>query len=238
MSDHADRLILDIGNTRVHWRLGVQSGDAVVAELLSGEPLSDTIRPSTVGTVVCARVGDARVEALLRSQFDRAHWSTVSRVDWLEGRTNYDLNQLGVDRALALLGAVTQYPELESRGVVVVDAGTAVTLDVYVEGHHQGGWIMPGYRRWHDALYGGTQMPHGLTESLRPGLGSSTPEAIGYAWLQSVLALIDQACRRAPGCGLVLTGGDAHRLTAHCGGDALQVSDLVLTGIEAWSSIR
>lgn len=236
MSDHGNRLILDIGNTRVHWRFAGQSGDAEVSELLAGQSLSDRLEPSVVESVVCARVGEARVETHLRNTFSKVPWSSVSRVTWLEGRSVYDLNQLGIDRALALLGAVTYNPEFESRGVVVVDAGTAVTLDVYASGRHLGGWIMPGYRRWHDALYGGTQIPHRLAENPEPALGASTPQAIGHGWLQAVLALIDQACRRAPGCALVLTGGDAHRLIDYCGDDTELISDLVLTGIEAWSS--
>jgi len=238
VSDQGNRLILDIGNSRVHWRLAGQSSDAEASELLAGQSLKDRLDPSLVESVVCARVGEARVEAHLRDTFSDVPWTSVSRVSWLEGRSVYDLNQLGTDRALALLGAVTHNPELESRGVVVVDAGTAVTLDVYGSHRHLGGWIMPGYQRWHDALYGGTQIPPRLAGDPEPALGASTPQAIGHGWLQAVLALVDQACLRVPGCAVILTGGDAHRLIDHCDHDAELVSGLVLTGIEAWSSQR
>ena len=49
---------------------------------------------------------------------------------------------LGVDRWLVVLAAAKLYP---GRTSLIVDAGTATTLDVLIDGkQHLGGWIVPG----------------------------------------------------------------------------------------------
>ncbi|NVJ64905.1 MAG: type III pantothenate kinase [Gammaproteobacteria bacterium] len=60
---------------------------------------------------------------------------------------------LGIDRWLAMVGAIEQ----TDKAFAVLDAGTAITLDlVDVDGKHLGGHIVPGAKLMQKALFGDT----------------------------------------------------------------------------------
>jgi type III pantothenate kinase len=55
-----------------------------------------------------------------------------------------DSSKLGVDRFLAMLGALKHFPNSH---LLIIDVGSAVTFDVINnKGEHQGGLIMPGLK--------------------------------------------------------------------------------------------
>ena len=103
----------------------------------------------------------------------------------------------GIDREAACLGA--------GEGVVI-DAGTALTLDIVRDGRHLGGWIWPGVKRWREAMAGiSARLDHEpRSVSALPPL--STAEAVWDALLGSVRRCIE--CH-ASGMPVTVTGGDA-----------------------------
>ncbi|WP_352284776.1 type III pantothenate kinase, partial [Pseudoalteromonas sp. Q18-MNA-CIBAN-0097] len=65
------------------------------------------------------------------------------------------VGNLGIDRWLALIAGFTLYP---NTACIVVDAGTATTIDVLdSEGLHLGGWILPGLDLMTSSLTQNTQ---------------------------------------------------------------------------------
>ncbi|MFN4264085.1 MAG: type III pantothenate kinase [Thioalkalivibrionaceae bacterium] len=68
--------------------------------------------------------------------------SGVTGVNRLAWSTVYAPDQLGIDRFLAQLGAMSRWG-LDFDGWIV-DAGTAITVDRLRAGQHLGGWILPG----------------------------------------------------------------------------------------------
>lgn len=139
--------------------------------------------------------------------------------------------QLGIDRWLAMLAAHSLYPQ----GFVLVDAGSALTIDrVDAQGQHQGGLIVPGF----DAMLAGLSTvtrlncdaiatPRGLA------LTNNTQSAIGSGCATALVGTIKECV-----CAddkLLITGGDAHWLLPllHAAGltHAEQALHLVLKGL-------
>lgn len=120
--------------------------------------------------------------------------------------------KLGVDRWLAIVGAVAHY----GKPVVVWDLGTATTLDaVDAGGQHVGGLIYPGPATMLNALARDTKLkvPQDLAgATIEPG--RSTSSCIGNGVLAAQVGALNQFLRNATGSlgdtpGLVVTGGAA-----------------------------
>lgn len=90
---------------------------------------------------------------------------------------------------------------------VVIDAGSAITIDVMQQGVHLGGYILPGvtsyiemYKRISPAL---DVLPSLSTEL--NALPQNTKEALGYGMLKSIIGLIDEASKEK---NIYFCGGD------------------------------
>lgn len=149
---------------------------------------------------------------------------------------------LGPDR---LAGAVAAAGLRPGRDTLVVDAGTALKLDlVTADGTYHGGSIAPGLRLRLQALHTFTgRLP---LLALPPAeeavqlMGDATASAMLSGVLRGAAAevagLVAEYQRHYPGLGVVLTGGDAPYLHAALAGAAqgriFAVPELVLLGLE------
>ncbi|QOL27214.1 type III pantothenate kinase [Thalassotalea sp. LPB0316] len=139
------------------------------------------------------------------------------------GYDNYQ--QLGVDRWLAILGADSLKPNTH---VVIIDAGTATTVDILTaDKRHLGGWILPGVETIHDAI---TTRAANVKSTYQPidqlAFGKSTQENVNQASWAATLGLIEMACKIleqtiatntdennfAQTTELIFTGGNGERL--------------------------
>ena len=236
-------LEFDIGNSALKWRLLDESARVVERGLVpAGDGLDGIPVSVAVDRVRLASVADAQVTDAIAAQV-KARWGRVAEVA-STGRECAGLKnsyrepaRMGVDRWLAMLAAYHRY----RRAVLVVDAGTALTLDfVDDSGQHAGGYILPGQQLTQRSL---------LTETRRvrfsePGEaelapGCSTAAAVrNGAWL-ALGASADYAARqsRQRWCddfALVITGGDGALLAnglADSGQASQLVPDLVFDGL-------
>jgi type III pantothenate kinase len=145
--------------------------------------------------------------------------------------------RLGVDRWVAMIGA---WAELES-ACVVVDAGTAVTIDaIDNEGRHLGGQIFPGVRLMFQALNASTSDIPAVAGRLpaATGLdmfGDTTSKAVQHGAWNAVTGAVDRAITtlrsNAYDPAVVLTGGDASRMLTALGTEPLHRPHLVLQGL-------
>ncbi|MFH7245543.1 MAG: pantothenate kinase [Spirulina sp.] len=122
---------------------------------------------------------------------------------------------LGVDRALALVGAGETY----GWPVLVVDGGTALTLTAGADRNLVGGAIWPGLRSQFRALHDYTDgLPLIAPDlgTLPPRWATTTAEAMASGVLYSQLAglreFITDWRQRYPGGQVVFTGGDGPTL--------------------------
>ena len=122
---------------------------------------------------------------------------------------------LGNDRVAAALGASVLIP---GEAALVVDAGTAVTIDlVDCEGNFLGGNIAPGMRlRFKSLSYETSQLPMVDENGDMPEFGCDTMSAIRCGVVGGMVSEIADAFRRASelyGCSrIVITGSDGNVL--------------------------
>lgn len=148
---------------------------------------------------------------------------------------------LGTDRIAAAAGAWTLYrDDAPDRPLVVVDAGTAVTLEVVsADGVFLGGTIGAGPDLVRRALARGTaQLPEVEARLPRRAIGRSTKEALqaGLMWpfLDGVRSLLARAADELGAEPLVIaTGGWSELLAEHTEAVDHVEPDLVLHGVRA-----
>ena len=244
-------LLLDLGNSALKWGWlddTFHVGGEITWPTLPEHVLDAIVAtgPDTqVDTIWLASVGPRPPLYGLMSTL-RAHFEAPIERVWSEPeccgvRNGYhDFSQLGVDRWLALIGARRQR---RTPNLLVVDAGTALTVDLLLKGDHQGGLITPGTALMQRCL---TQNTANLARALADspdsppemGLGRTTRDAIlagshymTAAYLQTLYAdlLATLPDRRLE---LVLSGGQAHALKPLLAIERLTVTDhLVLRGL-------
>lgn len=150
-----------------------------------------------------------------------------------------DFSQLGDDRWFAMQGAMGIYEQ----PFIIVDAGTALTIDAVMNGVHQGGFIVPGMFTMRKSLSSNTQNLRLLdnTESHIESLNSSllannTQDAILGGCLYMTASFInhivnDLSNQLQTQFKLILTGGDSHALFSLLDYDFDYIPDLVLQGL-------
>lgn len=224
------RLFFDIGNTRLKWVFEGEDQSAIAngSVLYKKEGWTALDQICDVGQVasvwassVASRDVVLLIDAWAKEEFDlTVNWLDVSEERCGVKNSYKPLAQLGIDRWAAVLGA-KQYllaNGLEGSAAIIIDAGTAVTVDVVTSDlMFQGGAILPGLNMMHDALVGATQ---GIDSSLVGGLimpGKNTQQCVNggvhYALFGAVERLVVEIQNTlnlsSSQVVLMLTGGDA-----------------------------
>jgi type III pantothenate kinase len=148
-------------------------------------------------------------------------------------------DMVGIDRLLDALAA--NRLRLPGRPAVVVDVGTAITVDlVSAEGAFRGGAILPGSAMAARAMHEFTDLlpliePEDLAVA-PPALGTATEPAMrsGLFWgavgaIRELIARLGQEVSAEP--QVFLTGGAGPTVAGLLGRDALHVPHLTLAGI-------
>jgi type III pantothenate kinase len=236
-------LTIDIGNTHIKWAIWNDGHITAAACTVYSKQEPDRafavwqeMRPEKLVMVACV-AGDALEHAL--RQWMQTHWSVVPRflrsTAQLKGVTNayVDPAQYGVDRWAALIAAHSLY----SDPVCIIDAGTAITVDLMdADGRHMGGRILPGLRMMREALLKGTEGIH-QTDGRTTDFADNTADAVSSGTLHMLMAALNEICDSASRClgsnmKIIITGGMSEQIMSMCGmPEMLYEPDLVLTGL-------
>ncbi len=179
---------------------------------------------------------EAQLEQCLKQKFDTAVTRFVSMPQALGVRNAYrEPERLGVDRWMALIAA----SELERGDVIVIDAGSAITLDLLrADGKHLGGAILPGINTSLDdfkRIFSHIDFNDpAITETNQPGC--STEEAIHINYSNSSIDILPGLVNRWTSyfdndATILLAGGDAVRVRSELQRPARIVPDLVFLGM-------
>ena len=240
-------LTLDIGNTR----MGI--GVFRAGELVYSRRVPHTQRDDWAGMIGeawrhlsakeqddCGIAGSNVNPMLLEGVEYAVKKATGRRVQWVGGELDLPMavktdepKKTGVDRVVAMAAAYEQM----GKACCVVDAGTAVTVDVCDDdGNFLGGAIAPGISMQLVALEQAAQLPDIEFKIPDGAIGTNTAEAMRHGVFQGIRGLV-QHCAEAYAQHLdgwpeiIATGGDAKLLFD--GWELLHAvsPDLILYGI-------
>ncbi len=208
-------LLLDIGNTLCKWAVVkdneiVARGIVVIVNACFIESLKAKFY--TIDTIVVSTVKQLSEDFVQHLENNYHYFEFNSKLP-LPLHICYQSPQtLGVDRLAAACGAVATFP---NRNILVIDAGTAITIDfVSAAREYRGGNISPGISMRFKALHQQTdKLPLVQYQSTFKKYGEDTESAIRAGVQQGVInelrTYINDAYEEYENLKIVLTGGDS-----------------------------
>lgn len=233
-------LLIDAGNSRI--KSALWDGDSFSSlppiATLSDVPPLDWQAVAAPSRVAASNVAGANVAAKLKA-WVAAAWSLEPTFATVETptagvATHYDNPaQLGVDRWLAALGGY----HAVGGAVAVVDAGTAITVDlVDSNGAHLGGSIAPGLSLMVESLTRNTARLRLDSIEHTDSVSTNTATAISMGCIDALAGGIERMQRKVSELfgadhEWIITGGEAPQVMQVCSTEFRHIPDLVLRGL-------
>ena len=231
------KLILDLGNTRLKWAQcganGWQPGESCASGAIP-TAWTTLARPegAWLASVARADAANALCEWIQRTWNLNVERVTARR-EAFGVRALYEIPEtLGADRFAALIGARRRV----QKACIVVDCGTAVTVDALAEnGDYLGGAILPGLEMMRGALAARAGLIRSTGGRADEVCARTTQDGVAAGTLIGLTGAIDalvarQQDRLGP-ARVILTGGDAALLRPLLKMDTMEIHDLVLRGV-------
>jgi type III pantothenate kinase len=227
-------LVIDIGNTSA--KVAVMNRNRiltverhkdatpdVLAPLLAQYPVTSAIYSSvrTSGEAACADWLSGKVKKLIPFTHKTA----------IPIRNLYGTPEtLGCDRLAAAVGAYSLFPATDC---MIIDCGTAITIDfVGRDGNFLGGNISPGLQTRFNALHTAAgNLPLGQVADMPQTIGTTTDTAIAAGVLQGAGYEIEGYVGQNASSTVIFTGGDALFFAKHIKSSIFVVFNLILVGL-------
>ncbi|MEL7024139.1 MAG: type III pantothenate kinase [Pseudomonadota bacterium] len=237
-------LLLDIGNSRCKWGLW-RDGAITDSGALSHEELATEASwqfAKDADRVIACNVAGAGVAERVRTALESTGLSDIEFVKTTAEHVGVhcaydDPTRLGVDRWVAAIAVSRCDPQ----PAMVVDAGTAMTVDSVVDGtQHLGGYIVPGFRLMQKTLMSGTaDIVVDDPQAPSTAFGDTTSDAVRNGALAALEGTVVRALREletVTGVAVDLShcwfsGGDGEMLAAALGAPEQFDPHLVLKGL-------
>ncbi|MDN5338070.1 MAG: type pantothenate kinase [Thermotogaceae bacterium] len=193
-------LLIDVGNTHTtigksdgqkiisNWRIGTKRFDTEdeLYSILKSLEILDDINKVAVASVVPSV--DKSIQYFCKKYFG---FMPVF-VNALECKTiNWNVKypkEIGADRVANVLAAY----KLFKTNAIIVDFGTAITIDVLVDNNYEGGAILPGFSTSVMALFANTaKLPQVDLKVLSTPIGKDTEENIQIGVVVGTIKAID-----------------------------------------------
>lgn len=234
-------LLFDAGNTRLKWAIAKADGQILEAKSMRYDGVSDALSGvaknfEVTEISISSVAGSSRnlkLTDLCESEFGlKPSFAEVSSRACGVTNRYLSLDSLGVDRWVAALGATMGAslgdPAAGTRRVnrVIVDAGTAVTVDlVNAENEFLGGAILPGAKMMHDSLVGETAGIKSEPLNVSSAIGKDTQQCVNVGAKYGLAGAVD----RVIGEFVCALGETEEWQVVVCGGDAQWLMGLLKT---------
>ncbi len=242
-------LLIDVGNSRIKWGVlddgAIRRTGHISREKIKEQGLSALTSklPRRVDAAFASNVAGTSFATRLSGVIGLhcnvdVHFARSERQSCGVTNSYRQPRRLGVDRWVAMIGAWSEI----GAACLVVDAGTAVTIDALDStGMHLGGQIIPGIGLMAGSLAAQTSdIPNIQRRASSQGGGvemfaNTTAGAVGHGALNAVVGAVERAAtvmgRNGADAAIVLTGGDASRILKSLDTEATHRPHLVLLGL-------
>jgi len=194
-------ILCDIGNTHFHFNKEGRLFDEKECSLKKEK-------------IYFISVNDKKTKELLKK-----NPNSIDLAKHINFNTSYE--GLGIDRIMAC-------KSIEDG--VVIDAGSAITIDIMVSGIHLGGYILPGLKAINDSYKKiSEKLDYNFISQIDTKiLPSNTIEAISYGGIGMVISMIEKASKNQK---IYFTGGDGVYLSRFFD-NSIYIKDLVFRGMK------
>jgi type III pantothenate kinase len=244
-------LAIDSGNTRTKWAVFADDGRIQETGVCLNAELAAFVIPESWKTckhAIVANVAGEGVAKSITTLLKKAEIAFVwakAEAETLGLSNKYQVPEtLGVDRWAALVAAFKRY--LNQPACLVVNAGTALTIDAIYQNAFIGGLIVPGFSMMQNALLQNTAAVNPQNGQVKT-FPLSTADASASGVLSAIVgAIVMQADKLESYCQdvptVVMTGGDAPMLmpilTQVFGAKPVLAEHLVLEGLYLMESVK
>lgn len=225
-------LLIDVGNTNAKYCIAKDDDyqDITYEQALNWLP---NINKIAVAQVASNDEAD-RLLSIANSRGIYIYHAEVSIED-LGIKCGYSNHKnLGIDRWLGILAAELLFPMQQ---LIVVDAGTALTIDCLTrDKKHLGGWIIPGVDLMQSSIVQRAPKVFKGDNSNFEYFGTDTPSAVENGSLLTCIGAIHHAAallttQTGKDSKLIITGGDKKRLSEHLDLPHVTYDNLVFIGL-------
>ena len=230
-------LIIDIGNSFV--KVAIMDGDEILwKERYSSPQEFDALAikgrwPQIARAIVASTAVDtlSATEALREAGIEVLEMNSLTPVPI--GNEYATPETLGVDRLAAAVAAVEV---MGCRNCVIVDFGSAITIDFVKDGIYRGGNISPGVEMRFRALHDYTKrLPKCQPTDEVLEMGRTTSQAIEQGVMQGIeneiRGYIEAFCKKNAKISIIFAGGDAIFFDKRIKNAIFAKCDLVITGL-------
>jgi len=230
-------LCIDVGNTSIKSALFDPNARGK-AHISRYRDVSELITPIQAARhVYLSNVGKDDVTSLIQSicADNKVRLFIAETQESAFGLTNsYSTpSNMGVDRWLAMLACMQKS---QNKTFLVVDIGTAMTVDAVQNGNHLGGWIVPGLSLLKQSLFKNTQRVFGNEENVGlTDFGKDTPLCVDHGCTAQILGTLFMAekemKKNVKNFEIFLTGGDKNIFLNSNIENIIECENLVLEGL-------
>jgi type III pantothenate kinase len=194
-------ILCDIGNTHFHFNNNGRVFDEIECSLKREK-------------IYFISVDDKKQKSLLKK-----NPKSINLSQYVKFETSYQ--GLGIDRIMAC--------KTIDNGVII-DAGSAITLDIVADNLHLGGYILPGIASLNDSYKNiSSKLDYNFNMNLDINiLPTNTIEAISYGSIGMILSFIEKVSKNNK---IYFTGGDGIYLSKFFG-NSIYIRDLVFRGMQ------
>lgn len=181
-------ILCDIGNTTYHFLI-----DGIHKRYFLDEKL-----PKFKEKIYYISVNDNAAKAL-----EQSHKNCINLEEYLSFETQY--KGMGIDRKVVCL---------DVQNAVIVDAGSAITVDIMENNEHKGGFILPGILSLKKAYKEiSPKLDYEINTKVNlDTIPLCTQDAISYSILQSIILPIKEISKTKK---IIFTGGDGEALSKY-----------------------
>jgi len=221
-------LFVDIGNSAVKWR---SHGSEVFTKEI--DQFSSKLLPKA-DTVWISAVAHLNIVEDIKAEFTNVNLVKPSKLYGKLTLSYDDPSKFGVDRFLAMLGALERFP---NSPLLVIDAGSAVTFDIIdAKGMHQGGLIMPGLKALRESFAKFSTNDLSInTSELKNSTEGAWQSGTHAMLVSAVNSQIHNFELQYPGGVITICGGIVNEILIELPLPVKFFDNLVLDGLESYS---